>query len=265
MKLRSVIVDDEPSGRQAVRSLAGAHRDLEVIAECDSGVEALEVIRRLRPDLAFLDVQMKPMSGVELITALDPADMPLVVFVTAYDRYAVRAFELNAVDYLLKPFDAERFATTLARVRARNGERLSTSVSSALREALLSTLAGVEAARQRRDDERLIVEVGGRVHFLDPADLEYVEAEGNYVNLQARDGLYTVRSPLGELEARLPPPRFLRIHRSVIVNTARIDSMEKWFHGEYIVHLQCGRDFTSGRTYRQRIQGFLLRGKEARD
>jgi two-component system LytT family response regulator len=263
--MRAVVVDDEPSGRQAVLKQVAAQHDLEVVAECDSGVAALEVIRELRPDVAFLDVQMKPMTGLELVGALEPAETPLVVFVTAYDRYAVRAFELNAVDYLLKPFNGERFEAMLARVRERCASQLTPGVRAELRAAVLATLNGVEAARRSRDDERLIVEVGGRVNFLDPADIEYAEAEGNYVKIQARDALYTVRSPLGELEARLPPPRFLRIHRSVIVNTTRIGSMEKWFHGEYVVHLQCGRDFTSGRTYRQRIQGFLLKGREARE
>lgn len=264
MKLRAVIVDDEPLGRQAVRENCLRHRDIEVAAECSTGIEALDVIRSERPDVAFLDVQMKPMTGLELVSELGAEDLPTVVFVTAYDRYAVRAFELNAVDYLLKPFDAGRFEATLERVRSRCGERLAPALKRDLRETVISvvqSLASERQPQQQQGDGRLILEIDGRVHFVDPGEVEYAEADGNYVQIHVRDRAYTVRCAIGALEERLQPPKFLRIHRSVLINTSKIRSMEKWFHGEYVVQMGSGREFTSGRTYRQRIQGFLLRGK----
>lgn len=266
MSLRAVIVDDEPLGRQAIRDCCARHRDVEVAAECATAIDAIDLIRREKPDVAFLDVQMKPMTGLELVKELGPDDLPVVVFVTAYDRYAVRAFELNAVDYLLKPFDGARFEATLERVRERCGERLPLALKRDLRETLVAMVRDITGERAPAQPEsRLILEIEGRVHFVEPTDIEYVEADGNYVGIHVGDRTHTVRCPIGELEERLAAPRFLRIHRSVIVNTARIRSMEKWFHGEYVVQMQGGREFTSGRTYRQRIQGFLLRGKGAHD
>lgn len=263
MTLRAVIADDEPKGRLALRTHCSAHPEIELVAECSSGAEVLTLVRRERPDLLFLDVQMRPMSGLDVVAALGPETLPHVVFVTAYDRYAVQAFDLNAVDYLLKPFDAARFTATLARVRARVGLATTLQLADELRGAVLAAVA--EARRERsRDDERLVIEVDANVHFVEPADVEYVEADGNYCRLHVRGQDFAVRTPINDLEARLSAARFLRVHRSVIVNTAAIRRMEKWFHGEYRIQMANGREFTSGRTYRQRIQGFVLRSRTSR-
>lgn len=259
MSLAAVIVDDEPAGRKAVRDGCHAHPDIHVLAECDSGAAAIDLIREKRPQVAFLDVQMKPVTGIDIAAQLSAEDTPVIVFVTAFDQYAVRAFELNAVDYLLKPFDAERFAQTLERIRARVGERLTLDARKELRELVMSAAREMRASPQQTEDQRLIIEVGGRVSFVDPIEVEYVEVDRNYVVIAVGKHSYKVRATLAEIEERLSLPRFVRVHRSVIVNTAMLASVEKWFHGEYVITMQSGRKFTSGRTYRQRMQGLLLR------
>lgn len=265
MTLRAVIVDDEAAGRKAVHDHCSAHPDVEIVAECASGLDAMEEIRARRPHVAFLDVRMKPLSGIELAAQLSAEDTPVIVFVTAFDHYAVRAFELNAVDYLLKPFDAERFATMLARVRSRVGERLTPDVRREVKDLVLSAVRDLQSAARPSEDERLIIEVAGHVSFVNAVDVEYVAVDRNYVIIAAGQRSYKVRATLGAIEERLILPRFVRIHRSVIVNTAMIRSIEKWFHGEYVIEMGSGRRFTSGRTYRRRIQGLLLRRRAGQE
>jgi two-component system LytT family response regulator len=261
MSLHAVIVDDEPAGRQAVRDGCRDHHDIEVLAECESGEDAIRVIRQIRPHIAFLDVQMKPMTGLDVAARLPDEASPVIVFVTAYDQYAVRAFELNAVDYLLKPFDAERFGRMLERVRARVTDRSAPEARRSLRQLVLEAARDLQAAPRSGEDQRLIVEVGGRVSFVDPVEVEYVEVDRNYVIISVGRHSYRVRATLAEIEERLTLPRFVRVHRSVIVNTAMARSIDKGFHGEYTIEMRSGRRFSSGRIYRQRIQGMLLRAR----
>jgi two-component system LytT family response regulator len=259
VSLDAVIVDDEPAGRKAVRDRCRVYPDVQILAECDSGADALAVIREKRPQVAFLDVQMKPLTGIDVAAQLSAQDMPVIVFVTAFDQYAVRAFELNAVDYLLKPFEAERFDQALQRIRARVGERLTIDARMQLRELVLAAAREMRASPQQNEDQRLIIEVGGHVSFVDPLEVECIEVERNYVVIAVGRHSYKVRATLAEIEERLSLPRFVRVHRSVIINTTMIASVEKWFHGEYVITMQSGRKFTSGRTYRHRMQGLLLR------
>lgn len=261
MTFQAVIVDDEPAGRQAVRDGCRFFPDVEVLAECESGVEAIRTIREKRPQVAFLDVQMKPITGLEIAASLPAQDTPVIVFVTAFDRYAVRAFELNAVDYLLKPFDAERFSRTMERVRERVNNRLTLDTRRNLRELVLAAARELQSGPCDGDDTRLIVEVGGRVTFVEPLDIEYVEMDRNYAIICVGRHSYRVRATLADIEARLSLPRFVRIHRSVIINTAMTRRMEKWFHGEYVIEMRSGREFTSGRVYRRRLQGLVLRAR----
>jgi two-component system LytT family response regulator len=261
MNLSAVIVDDEKAGRQSVRDACRAHPDIEVVAECESGEDAIRIIREARPQLAFLDVQMKPLTGIQVAAQLPAEVTPAIVFVTAYDRYAVRAFDVNAVDYLLKPFDQDRFGRTLDRVRRRVKGRLTPEARINLRQMVMSAARELQSAPRAADEQRLIIEIGGRVSFVDPLDVEYVEVDRNYVVIGVGQKTYRVRATLAEIEARLASPRFVRIHRSVIVNTAMTRSIDKCFHGEYSVEMRSGRRFTSGRTYRQRIQGLLLRAR----
>jgi two-component system LytT family response regulator len=265
VNLRALIVDDELSGRVAVRQHCRAHPDLRIIGECASGEEALQRIRSERPDLAFLDVNMRPMTGIALAAKLQPEEVPMIVFVTAYDRYAVQAFELNAVDYLLKPFDPGRFHDTMERVRARVGQTLTPSLRGEMSRAVASVSDFVDSNRPLPDQERLVLEVDGRVYFVDPTDVESVEVEGNYSRIQTSDREYRVRCPIAELGVRLAEPRFLRISRQAIVNTGRIASMERGFNGEYHIVMNHGRQFTSARSCAQNIAAVLLRSRGPAD
>jgi len=261
--LRTFIVDDEAAGRLAVRSQCEACPDVDVVGECDSGRAAIERIRDERPDVAFLDIKMRPISGLDVAASLDPQDMPAVVFVTAYDKYAVRAFDLNAVDYVLKPLDGERFARAISRVRERIGHSLTLTVRAAVAEAVQNVVRDLRAGARHGDTQRLLVEIGGQARFLAPEDIECVMAQRNYVVVRAAGTEHTVRATLDALEQRLTDPRFLRVHRSVIINTALVKSMEKGFHGEYLIEMKSGRTFTSGRTYRRRLRRLLLRSRLA--
>lgn len=261
MNLRALIVDDELSGRVAVRQHCRAHADLSIVGECASSEDALHRIRTDRPDLAFLDVNMRPMTGIALAARLQPEEVPMIVFVTAYDRYAVQAFELNAVDYLLKPFDAGRFHDTMERVRARVGQTLTPALRGEMSRAVASVSDFVDVNRALPEQERLVIEVEGRVYFVDPSQVESVEVQGNYCRIQAAEREYRVRCSITDLGARLPEPRFPRISRQVIVNAGRIASMERGFNGEYHIVMNHGRQFTSARSCAPNIAALLLRSR----
>jgi two-component system LytT family response regulator len=260
--LRALIVDDEPVARQILRDYSQTVGDLEIVGECCSGQEAILAIRRERPDLVFLDIAMRPVNGFEVVAALSADEMPLVIFVSAYDEHAIRAFDVNALDYLLKPINAERFNEALRRAR----QRVTLATPEDMRRELQSAVQGALRYLRRPGDgepERLIVEVGGKVHILEAVDVEVIESERNNVRLHAQGQQFTVRASLGELESRLPPKRFLRIHRSVLINLGQVQAMGKSPDGEYVVTLKSGRSFTSGRAYRARIQGMLLRSRRS--
>jgi len=261
MRLTALIVDDEAAGRRAVREACDNFPDIEVLGECESGVEAIRFIRHERPTIAFLDVQMKPLTGIETASQLTVEETPLIVFVTAYDKYAVRAFEVNAVDYLLKPIDIARFGQTLERVQARLNGHLTPEIRANLQRLVLAVARDLKKDTQTRENDRLIIEIGGRVSILDPTDVEYVEVERNYVVISAGMQRYRVRATLAEMEKRLALPRFIRVHRSVIINVGKTRTIEKAFHGEYHIEMTSGRKFASGRIYRQRVQGLLLRSR----
>jgi two-component system, LytTR family, response regulator len=260
-KLSAVIVDDDPAAHDQLRELCNRHRELRIIAECRSPVEARQLIIERRPDLAFLDVQMRPISGIELALSLPAGSTPMLVFVTAYDQYAVNAFDANAVDYLLKPVEARRFAETVRRVVARGLGSQAASHHTRLITGLAN--AGEELAdRIARENapHRLILEIGRRVHLIEHSSIESAEADGNDITISTNDGAtYCVRAPLGELLAMLPRDRFLQVSRSVIVNTRRIAQMERLTHGEYQIRLASGRVVATSRLFRQRIQGTILR------
>ena len=209
MRLRAVIVDDEPLARERVRELLGEESDVEVVAECADGVEAVAAIRREDPDLVFLDVQMPEMDGFEVLDALDAETLPAVVFVTAYDRYALKAFDVHAVDYLLKPFDRARFRSALDRAR------LDLRSDDAGRR-ILALVADLR--RERRPQQRIVVKAAGRVFFLRPDEVDWMEAAGNYVRPHVGKEAYLVRETMKGLEERLDPDTFIRVHRSRIVN-----------------------------------------------
>jgi two-component system, LytTR family, response regulator len=248
VRTRVVIADDEPLGRERLRMLLAAEDWLEVVAECQDGPSAISAIQKQRPDLVFLDVQMPGATGFEVIEAIGVSRMPCVVFVTAYDRYALRAFDVHALDYLLKPFDRERFQQALARAR----QQLNGHPSGELERRLLALVQDLKPAQQRL--ERFVVKSGGRVFFLRADEIEWIEAAGNYVKLHAGTEAHLFRETMNALEAQLNPDLFFRIHRSHIVNIERVRELQPWFNGEYVVFLRSGARLTLSRGYREKLQ-----------
>ena len=245
-----LVVDDEPPARRGLCALLARHEDLRVVGEARSGQEAIDAIRTLRPDLVFLDVQMPDGDGFDVVRAIGVEQMPVVVFATAYDAYALKAFEAQALDYLLKPYDRERLDAVLERARTQLRQRG--------RGADESLRALVEKLGERpRWLDRLSVSVGSRLRLGDVADIDYFEAEANYVRAHVGPRSHLVRTTLTALEGKLDPSRFLRVHRSLIVQTARIAEVEPLFAGEYVLFLRDGRRLTSGRTYRAAVQEAL--------
>jgi two-component system, LytTR family, response regulator len=246
--IRVLIVDDEPLARQRLRALLEAEPDVEVVGEAADGREAVEALRKHKPDLVFLDVCIPELDGFGVLEAITEEPRPGVIFVTAYDRYALRAFEVHALDYLLKPFDRERFQKALQRAREEVGRVKTEEVSEQLR-ALLET-----AQTSRKYLDRVVVKAGGRVFFLRVEEIDWIEAAGNYLKLHCGREAHLLRETMGNLEARLDPARFLRIHRSTMVNIERIQELQPWFHGDYAVLLRDGTRLTLSRSYRQKLQ-----------
>ena len=247
-KMRVLIADDEPLARERLRTLLGSEDWLEVIAECKNGTDAADSISRLQPDLVFLDVQMPGATGFEVIEAVGPARMPLVVFVTAFDRYALRAFDVHALDYLLKPFDRERFEQTLARAR----QQLDRRSSGDLERRLLELVQDLKGPSHRL--ERFVIKAGGRVFFVRADEIDWIEAAGNYVKLHVGTDAHLFRETMNAIEAQLDPDVFFRIHRSHIVNIERVKELQPWFNGEYVVFLRNGTRLTLSRGYREKLQ-----------
>lgn len=259
MTIRTLLIDDEPLAREKLQGFLGREDDIEVIAECRDGREAVEVIDREKPDLVFLDVQMPEMDGFDVLEHVDPDALPTVIFTTAFDQYALTAFDVHAVDYLLKPFDRERFQEALDRARKELGRaRLDDSGLHGMREQLLALLRDVDARRPKYP-ERLVVKSSGRVVFVRVDSIDWIDAAGNYVKIHTEGETHTLRETMTHLEDRLDPERFLRIHRSTIVRIDRIKELQQQFHGDYVVILEGGQRLTLSRSYRDRIQDLLDR------
>ncbi len=246
MTVRILVADDEPMARRRLARLLEQEPGAELVAACGSGTEAVEAVRRHSPDLLFLDVQMPGLDGFGVLEALGPATPPAVVFVTAFDTYAIQAFETNALDYLLKPFDAERLHRAFQRAEERL-RRPEDGGPSQLAQ-LLETLQ-----RQQAVVERLAIRADGRVHFVKVADVDWIESASNYVRLHTGKVSHQLRESLGSIETRLDPARFLRIHRTTIVNVERIRELQPWFSGEFVAILQDGTRLKVSRGYRDRV------------
>jgi two-component system LytT family response regulator len=247
--IRTLLADDEPLARERLRTLIAAESDLELVAECRDGADAVEAIERLEPDLLFLDIQMPELDGFDVLQALSTS-VPATVFVTAYDAYALRAFEVAAVDYLLKPIDEARFTAAVERTRVK------------LRAGGKEPDAGVAALIERlrvdvRDPQRFVVRSGSRVSLVRAEDVEWIEATGNYARIFAAGRAHLVRETMKSIETRLDPARFVRIHRSVIVQVDHIAVMEPYFHGEWVVKMRDGTTFTSSRTHSDRLRALM--------
>jgi two-component system, LytTR family, response regulator len=244
--VRALIIDDEPLGRERVRMLLAEHPHVSVVGECADGRSAVAAIRTHRPDLVFLDIRMPELDGFEVLDALDGDALPNVIFVTAFDEYAIRAFEVNAVDYLLKPIDPARLAQSIERVEKSAGnhgdERL---------------LAVLEMMRRPAHRSRIVVRDSRGAFFLPTTDILWLEAAGNYVRVHAAKGAYLVRETLKELEKTLDPERFVRVHRSAVVNLDAVERVEPWKRGEYAIVLRDGTRLVSSRTFGNAFRAML--------
>jgi two-component system, LytTR family, response regulator len=247
-KIRALVVDDEPVARDRLVKLLQQQSDVELIGECSNGVDTVTAIERLSPDLVFLDVQMPEMDGFEVVRALEARDVPAVVFVTAYDEYALRAFEVHALDYLLKPFSSVRFRATLEHART----QLNRHRAGELGRKLLAMAPELwEKQILARPAERLLVRSTGRVHFIRTADIDWCEAAGNYIRLHVGPQEHLLRETMNGLETKLDPRLFVRIHRSTIVNIERIEQLRSSIAGDHTVVLKTGAKLTLSRGYRE--------------
>jgi len=249
-KIRALVVDDEPMARDRVLSLLQHEEDVEVVGECGDGTQAVTAIHNQAPDLVFLDVQMPGHNGFEVIEAVGADRMPTVIFVTAYDEYALRAFEVHALDYLLKPFGRDRFQQTLQHARAILERRRAGDLG----RRLLALVNDIKTEPGPTRLDRLVVKSGGRVFFLRTDEIDWIEASGNYVRLHLGDDAHLFRETMNHMEARLDSRRFVRIHRSRIVNTERIKELQPWFNGEYVVVLHNGTQLRLSRSYREKLE-----------
>jgi two-component system, LytTR family, response regulator len=248
-RVRALIADDEPLARQRLRMLLQDELWLEVIGEAKDGASTIAAIQKLQPDLVFLDVEMPNGTGFDVIRTIGASQMPFVVFVTAYDKYALKAFDVHAVDYLLKPFDRDRFRQALSRARGQL-ERVS---GGELERRLLQLVQDLTPSPQQRL-ERFVIKSGGRVFFVPTMEIDWIEAAGNYVKLHVGSDEHLFRETMNAIEAKLNPDAFFRIHRSHIVNVERIRELQPWFNGEYVVFLKNGTRLTLSRGYREKLQ-----------
>jgi len=240
-----LIVDDEPPARRKLTEFLRRERDVEIAGEAANGNQAAELIEELRPDVVFLDVQMPGMSGFEVLETIQ-GQVPFVVFVTAYDQYAVKAFEVHAVDYLLKPFDRSRLQACLARVRDQIARHSGRDIQVRM-EKLIAEVTG------RAYLTRVMVKNRGRVIFLQVRDIEWIKALSNYVELHAGAQTYLLRDTLSSLEARLDPASFARVHRSIIVNRDRVRELQPWSHNDYLLIMKDGTEIRMSRRYHKNL------------
>jgi two-component system LytT family response regulator len=268
-KIRALIVDDESLAREALLVMLGGDPEIEVIAECRNGREAVAAIREQSPDIVFLDIQMPGMDGFQVVEEVGGARMPVTIFVTAYDKHALRAFEAHALDYLLKPFDHDRFDTALRRVKTFVRQQKLGEIS----ESLLAVLQDLKAkdgelpsdaddrkpgrvARQEPID-RVVIKSGGRIYFLKTEEIDWVEGAGDYLTLHSGTQTHLIRETMGNFRAKLDPQKFLRIHRSTIVNIERIKEIRPLYKGDYLITLTSGIGLKASRGYRHELQSLL--------
>lgn len=236
--IRTIIVDDEPLVRERLRDMLAMDRQFHLVAECINGLEAVVAIERHQPQLLFLDIQMPPPNGFEVLEQIEATLQPITIFVTAYDQYAVKAFEYEALDYLLKPFDTERFQKAINRARQRLAERQSL---------------------QNNGLDYLLAKSQQQIHKINPSDILWLQANRNYVRVHLRDNIFQLRSTISRLETKLNPQQFYRIHRSTIINIQAIKSFKHLYQGEYLLELKNGKKLTSSKSYRDTVLTLLKR------
>jgi len=252
-KIRALIVDDEAPARARIRQLLKQEPDFVVVGECANGGQAVEIVQREKPDVVFLDVQMPRLSGLEVCerVSAEGGQMPMVIFVTAYDAYALKAFEVHAIDYLLKPFDRERFAQAISHVR----RQFTQSKKADAQSRLAAVLEDLGSPSKKPD--RLVFKENGRIIFVRRDSIDWIEADGNYVRVHSSEGSHYVRDTLVNVEGQLPGEKFLRISRSIIVNLDRVKELQPMFYGDYSVILQDGSRLSMSRSYRDRLESIV--------
>jgi two-component system LytT family response regulator len=268
MTIRTVIVDDEALARRRVARMLEAHDDIEVVAECAGGRDAVKTILDESPDLVFLDVQMPDLDGFEVVRELDQRALPAIVFVTAYDQYALRAFDACAVDYVMKPFDAERFSKAVDRAlrwvgspdRSGSDERLKRLLAEVLRNGGERGAGTTDASAGPARLDRFLVRRGKKTHFVRASEVDFIESDGNYLRLHVGPQNHLVRGTLNECAGRLDPKLFVRIHRRYVVNMDRVQDIQPWFGGDYVVQLNTGAKLRLSRTFRDQFQERMLGG-----
>jgi len=253
MKIRTLIVDDEPLARERMRSLLADEPDVEVVGEAADGIKAVLAIEEHKPDVVFLDVEIPNMDGFHILESVGSDRIPAIVFVTAHDQYALRAFDVRAVDYILKPFGRERLQKALERAK----EQITREKSSDLSGQLVALIEEMRPAQ--RFVKRIMVKAAGRMFFLRVSEVDWIEAAGNYVRLHVGADSHLLRETMNGLESRLDPERFLRIHRCTIVNIERIKELQPWFHGDHVVILRDDRQLMMSASYREKLDE--LRGR----
>lgn len=246
MKITTLVVDDEPLGREALRVFLQADPEIDLIGECETGREAVKAIAKNSPHLVFLDVQMPDLDGFAVVDAIGAQQMPLTIFVTAYDKYALRAFDVHAMDYLLKPFDEARFFKALERAKRHllkgRWDHLGDKLAELLRDHQGNSFA-----------QRFVIKTAGKVVFLKSAEIDWIEAEGNYLRLHVGKESYLQRGTMNSVQERLDPKRFVRIHRSTIVNVEKVKELRPWPTGEYVVLMHNGKELTLSRGFKVQL------------
>lgn len=255
--IRTVIADDERLARKKLRLLLGSEAGVQVVAECQDGVETIAAVQDHKPDLLMIDVRMPDLDGFEVLSRIPSEEMPVVVFTTAFDQFAIRAFEAHAMDYLLKPFERERLHQTIERARVELLKSHDRNLTSRLLD-LLAERAGPKPDVKQVDD-RMVIRAGGRVVFLDLEDVDWIEAAANYVKVNAGKESYLLREGIGRISEKLDPERFVRIHRSIIVNVRKIKELQPCDSGEYIAVLKNGKELSCSRGFRPQLQRLIER------
>ncbi len=250
-KIRILIVDDEPLGREAVRHLLNNDDEVEIVAESPDGIQALEDMQTYSPDVVFLDIQMPGCDGFEVLKRLPKHFSPLIIFVTAYDKYAIDAFTVHAIDYILKPIDPGRFRTALAAAK----ENLRSKERQAVNEHLYKFVESLQSTSGFAD--RIVVKTNGKMVFVSVEDVDWIESAGDYVCIHARGEKHIIRETMNSIEGKLNPGRFMRIHRSTIVSVDRVKEMEPLFQGQYLLRLRDGTKLVASRSYKKHIDTLL--------
>ena len=255
--IRTIIADDEHLARKKLRVLLDSEPGMQVVAECQDGQQAVSAIQTHRPDLLLIDIRMPDIDGFQVLKQIAPDEMPVVVFTTAYDQFAIRAFEAHALDYLLKPFDRERLHHAVERARAELLKVHDRDLTGRILDLLAKNMEPKIESKQI--DDRMVIRAGGKVVFLDVKEIDWIEAAANYVKLNVGKDSYLLREGIGSISERLDPDRFVRIHRSVIVNVRKIKELQPCESGEYIAVLRNGKELSCSRGYRTQLQRLIGR------